>query len=153
MKKLATLLSAVAVLLSACVALPTRDQNISDAQNLNNIQTASASQARKVCVEYGAAPGTRMFFDCMKQQTAAAEYQVALANCQSESYSRQDKLECLRGGSGIFRLRSCLTQREQECEANARLAYLPDANAKKFDISSHQYTHIYQHQYTGRDRN
>ena len=149
MKKLALLLTAVATILSGCVALPTRNQNISAAQNLNTVQMTAASQARKVCAEYGAAPGTRMFFNCMKQQTAAAEYQVALANCRSESYSWTDKRECLRGGSGIIGLGSCLTQREQECEANARLAYLPDANANNYNISSHQYTHIYEHDSPG----
>ena len=145
MKKLALFLTAAATILSGCVALPTRKQNISAAQNLNSVETTAVSQARKVCAEYGAAPGTRMFFNCMKQQTAAAEYQVALANCQSDSYSWTDKQECLRGGSGFIGLRSCLTRREQECETNARLAYLPDASAEKFDISSHQYTHIYAH--------
>ena len=153
MKKLASVLAAAALILSGCAALPSRNRNISEAQKLNSVQAASAQQARKVCVEYGAIPGTRMFYDCMQQQTAAAEYQVALANCQSDSYSWTDKRECLRSGSGIGGLRSCLAQKEKECEANARLAYLPDANAKKFEISNHQYTHVYEHPSPGGSSN
>lgn len=145
MNKLALITSAVPLVLCGCVSLPTETQNIAAATQLNGVQLVSAHQAHAICVEYGAAPGTRMFYDCMKQQTEASEYQVALANCKSDSYGRQAKVECLRSGSGLFGLRSCLTTKEQVCENNARLSYLPDSTALKIDATEHQYTHTYKH--------
>lgn len=123
--------------------LPSTEQNISNAQGINNTQITSAEQARQVCLQFGAKPGSRMFYDCMKEQTEAAQYNIAIAACRSSGYSHQTKLECLRGGSGLFGLHGCLQKKEQECEANARLAYLPDSNAKKFEMYNHQYIHTY----------
>lgn len=133
--------------LSGCTPLPTAEQNISAANNINSIQTVSAQQAHKVCEQFGAPPGTRMFYNCMKEQTESAEYNVAIANCKSDSYSRQARLECLRGGSGIFGLHSCLQQKERECEKSAKLSYLPDSSALKIENSDHQYIHSYNHTY------
>lgn len=151
MIKWASALVAVALVSAGCTVLPSKSQNISEATKLNSIQLVSAQQAHAVCTEYGAAPGTRMFYDCMKDQAGAAEYQVALANCKADQYSRQVKLECLRGGSGLFGLRSCLRTKEQTCETNARLSYLPDSAALKIETTDHEYLHTYNHAYSGTD--
>lgn len=151
MMRMALALAATALVSTGCTALPSRNQNISAATKLNGIQLASAQQAHAVCAEYGAAPGTRMFYDCMKNQTGAAEYQVALANCKTDQYSRRTKLECLRSGSGLFGLRSCLRTKEQTCESNARLSYLPDSSALKIETTDHEYLHTYNHNYNATD--
>jgi hypothetical protein len=123
--------------------VPTMEQNISTAESVNNTQITSAEQARQVCLQFGAKPGSRMFYTCMKEQTEAAQYNIALAACKSSGYSLEAKRECLRGGVGLFGLRGCLQKKEQDCEANAKLAYLPDSNAQKLEMFDHQYIHTY----------
>lgn len=146
MNKIKLIISAAPlVVLCGCVSPPTTSQNVTAATQLNGVQLVAAQQAHAICEEYGAAPGTRMFYNCMKEQTEAAEYQVALANCKSDSYGRRAKLECLRGGSGLIGLRTCLTTKEQVCENSARLAYRPDSNALKIEAPEHQYAHRYAH--------
>lgn len=88
-----------------------------------------------------------MFYNCMKEQTAAAEYNLAVSRCASDEYSRKAKAECLQGGSGFSGLRSCLQAKERTCEQNAKMTYIPDADAVKIDTSNHQYIHTYQHEY------
>ena len=136
------------VSLSGCmVPPPSREQNLQQAEQMNATQVDAAAQARALCVQFGAQPGTRMFYNCMKEQTEAAEYNIALASCQSEGYSRQSRIECLRSGAGLFGMRGCLAHKEDECERNARLAYLPDSNAKKVEEFDHSYSHSYSHTY------
>lgn len=127
----------------AVQSVPNMEQNISTAESVNNTQITSAEQARQVCLQFGAKPGSRMFYTCMREQTEAAQYNIALAACKSSGYSHEAKRECLRGGSGLFGLRGCLQKKEQDCEANAKLAYLPDSNAKKLEMFDHQYIHAY----------
>jgi len=135
------------IAVSGCSQVPTTEQNISAASSLNSMQVVSAQQARSVCAQFGATPGTRMFYNCMKEQTEAAEFNIALANCRSDSYSRKAKKECISGGSGFFGLHACLQSKEKECERNAKLSYLPDANSLKIENSEHQYVHTYSHSY------
>lgn len=133
--------------LAGCMAPPTQQENIQQAQQLNAQQVTAAEQAHETCVQFGAQPGTRMFYNCMKEQTEAAQYRVALAACKSEGYSRQSRLECIRGGAGLFGMRSCLAHKEQECEKSAQLAYLPDSTAQKIERYNHNYDHTYSHTY------
>ncbi|MHB1669225.1 hypothetical protein [Thiomonas sp.] len=123
--------------------VPSTEQNISTAEQVNTTQITAAEQARQVCLQFGAKPGSRMFYTCMKEQTEAAQYNIALAACKSSGYSHEAKRECLEGGSGLFGLRGCLQKKEQDCEANAKLAYLPDSNVQKIEQSNHQYIHTY----------
>lgn len=153
MIKILPILTLAILAIAGCTPLPTTQQNISAASQINNKQAVSAQQAHEVCEQFGAAPGTRMFYNCMKEQTEASEYNVALANCKSDGYSRQAKLECLRGGSGIFGMHSCLQYKVRECERAARLSYLPDSNAIRIEGSDHQYIHSYSHTHNGSSAN
>lgn len=114
---------------------------------MNVSQVGAAEQAHAMCVQFGVQPGTRMFYNCMKEQTEAAEYNIAMAACKSEGYSRQAHRECVISGVGLFGLRECLAKKETECEKNARLAYLPDSNATKVMNYDHSYEHTYTHTY------
>ena len=126
---------------------PSQQKNIQQAEQMNTHQVEAARQAHAMCVEFGAQPGTRMFYNCMKEQTEAAEYNLAVASCKSEGYSRQARLECLRSGAGLLGMRGCLANKEADCEKSARLAYLPDSNAQKVEQYDHSYNHSYTHTY------
>ena len=78
MKKLSTAACvALAVTLSGCMAPPpSQQENIQQAEKMNANQIDAAKQAHSMCIEFGAKPGTRMFYDCMKEQTEAAEYNM-----------------------------------------------------------------------------
>ena len=149
MKKLSTAACvALAVTLAGCMAPPpSQQENIQQAEQMNANQIDAAKQAHSMCIEFGAKPGTRMFYDCMKEQTEAAEYNIAVASCKSQGYSRQARRECLRSGAGLFGLRGCLAKKEDDCEKSARLAYLPDSNAQKVEQYYHGYEHSYTHTY------
>lgn len=132
----AILLPVVAVALSGCIK-PHIQPHVSMAQ-----------KAHQTCVEYGATPGSRTFYSCMKSQMRKEKYNQAVSNCTG--YSSQDSInsQCSQDiaiGSPNYwqNLANCKSNLVARCERQASNEYLHRNNAQKYDLNIHDYNHSY----------
>lgn len=121
---------------------------------VNEGVTSVAASAHATCLEYGAQPGTRMFYRCMKSQMRDHEYNQATSNCTSPQEQLLFQRRCYQtiaiGGPDFFqRIDNCKTILTNQCESQASGEYLHRNNALRIEESQHIYNHQYTHNYGG----
>ncbi|WP_346380622.1 hypothetical protein [Acidithiobacillus sp.] len=111
------------------------------------------AQARAVCEEYGAQPGTRMFYDCMRSQVRKSQYNQAASNCGSPMAKVHYQITCdneaapYLGSMDYYNvIARCESNLENQCAQAASSEYLHRNDAAKFDIRLHTYNHSYLNQ-------
>ncbi|MHB1266162.1 MAG: hypothetical protein ACYCY2_01005 [Acidithiobacillus ferriphilus] len=111
-------------------------------------QDQMAADAHATCLEYGAQPGTRMFYRCMKSQMRKEQYNESTSNCTAFGGAEQRSiaLQCDQdisvGSSDYFQqIANCKANLTRQCEQQASNEYLHRNNAQKYDLNIHDYNH------------
>ncbi len=115
-------------------------------------QNTAATSAHATCLEYGAKPGTRLFYRCMKSQMRHEEYSHAVSSCTGPGMQLKIQVRCdqyFSVGSPDYwqQVGNCKREQTAKCENQAAKEYLH--RAYKSDESIHIYNHVYNHDYNG----
>ena len=126
---------------SAMFALCSVISTIADAQYM----PAYIDQARSTCEEYGAKPGTRMFYSCMRSQVRKDQYNQTANTCQnnfqiSES-CQQEAAPYISSLNYMSIIAQCKNRLIARCQKNASAEYLHRNNAAKLNVRIHDYNH------------
>ncbi|MDX5933829.1 hypothetical protein [Acidithiobacillus thiooxidans] len=103
-----------------------------------------AQQAHQTCLEYGAKPGTRLFYRCMKSQMRKEQYNHANNDCvNDQSIQSQCDMAIIGKPDPFQAFANCKSDLVARCERQASNEYLHRNNAQKYDLNIHDYNHNY----------
>ncbi|MBU2838371.1 hypothetical protein HF670_02065 [Acidithiobacillus thiooxidans] len=107
-----------------------------------------AQKAHKICLEYGAKPGTRLFYRCMKSQMRKEQYNNASSDCTGPQEQLNIQVQCDQSaviGSANYwqQVDNCKSNLVARCERQASNEYLHRNNAQKYNLNIHDYNHNY----------
>lgn len=107
-----------------------------------------SQHAHQICLQYGAKPGTRLFYRCMKSQMRKNQYNNAKSNCSSPkdqlSIANQCNQSAFVGSPNYWQsVADCKIKLTMQCEHQASNEYLNRNDAKKFNLTVHDYNHNY----------
>ena len=107
-----------------------------------------AQHAHEICLQYGARPGTRLFYRCMKSQMRKERYNIANSDCSGPQKQLNIQNQCDQSvaiGSTNYwqQVDNCKSNLTADCERQASNEYLHRNNAQKYDLNIHDYNHNY----------
>lgn len=111
-------------------------------------QMQMAQQAHRICLEYGATPGTGPFYRCMKSQMRRDQYNQSTSHCTGPGMQLNIGNQCDQSvaiGSPNYwqQIDACKQQLTTRCERQASGEYLHRNNAQRIEIYNHNYNHNY----------